>query len=67
MKYRTIETQIPWKYKWKAIDADGIIAVFTDKPRLLDFGKRWDTEIGDFIEIGRGPKPKDWTKTLVKL
>ena len=54
MKYRTIETQIPWKYKWKARDKDGIIAVYTEEPEKLYEWNRWDTCIGDFIEIGNG-------------
>ena len=65
MKYRTIETQIPWKYKWKAIDEDGCIHVFMFKPRRLE--SVWYDGTADYFLIGIGPKPKDWTKTLVKL
>ena len=65
MKYRTIETQIPWKYKWKAIDDDGNKHVYTKKPKE---GKYWWSWTGGLVlHIGQGPKPKDWTKTLVKL
>ena len=66
MKYRTIETQIPWKYKWKAIDPTGFIYIFTYKPiyKNLYF---WGITKGNYMRIGEGPKPKDWTKTLVKL
>ena len=66
MKYRTIETQIPWKYKWKAIDKSGVIAVFTHKPEPA-YNECWESGFGLVLEIGHGPKPKDWTKTLEKL
>ena len=45
MKYRTIETQIPWKYKWKAIDADGRVAVYTHKP-VKDYYLYWIKNFG---------------------
>ena len=67
MKYRTIETQIPWKYKWKAIDENGQIMAFSKKPTLGNYYDWWIIGDGDEIHIGKGPKPKDWTKTLVKL
>ena len=38
MKYRTIETQVPWKFKWKATDDDGNKHVYTKKPKE---GKYW--------------------------
>ena len=66
MKYRTIETQIPWKYKWKAIDKDGDIYVYPDLPKVVING-RWAAYPYEFLKIGEGPKPKDWTKTLEKL
>ena len=65
MKYRTIETQIPWKYKWKAIDEDGYISIFELKPIRGKY--TWGSTKGQHWIIGQGPKPKDWTKTLVKL
>ena len=67
MKYRTIETQIPWKYKWKAISGRGLILVYTNKPLKHPFTDFWYSDSGEHMEIGEGPKPKDWTKTIVKL
>ena len=64
MKFRTIETQIPWKYKWKAIDEDGSIYIYIKKPKQGTYGWLGD---GYIRSIGIGPKPKDWTKTLERL
>ena len=66
MKYRTIETQIPWKYKWKAIDKDGKITVFVTKPKCNISNGFWES-YPYYFSLGYGPEPKDWTKTLVKL
>ena len=67
MKFRTIETQVPWKFKWKAIDKDGAIVVFTMKPKYDDCGEWWHRTSSKYRVIGQGPKPADWTKTLERI
>ena len=61
----TIETAIPYSFKWMVTDANGEIYVFAKNPKPVD--GVWECLSGGYIQIGKGPKPIDYSKTKIRL
>lgn len=60
--FKTIKTIVPASFKYKAIDEDGSIWIYTHKPKCFLFHwedeSAWFNEKGDNLKIGKCPKPK---------
>ena len=73
-KFKEITIQVPAEYKWKTVDPDGKITIHTHKPKPYVHIKychsletdSWESP-GDFMDVGYGPEPKDFTKTLERI
>jgi len=68
-KFKKIIIPVETKYKWKAVDDDGYISLYSHKP-IIKRGY-WYLAITDCnrysTQIGIGPIPKDFTKTLERI
>ena len=69
MKTKLIAVQIPAKYKWRAIDANGAVYAYTHKPVYNNFNYIWDSKNGngECITIGKVSPCKDRRNTLERI
>ena len=76
MKNVTIKTVVNEKFRFKAMDLNGAVFVFEDKPSIpIDIAcDTWDVKTGEVLQISP-PTPKstsslelgDWRESLVEL
>ena len=76
MKNVTIKTVLNEKFRFKAMDLNGAVFVFEDKPSIpIDIAcDTWDVKTGEVLQISP-PTPKstssldlgDWRESLVEL
>ena len=76
MKNVTIKTVVGEKFRFKAMDLNGAVFVFEDKPSIpIDIAcDIWDVKTGEVLQISP-PTPKstssldlgDWRESLVEL
>ena len=76
MKNVTIKTVVNEKFRFKAMDLNGAVFVFEDKPSIpIDIAcDTWDVKTGEILQISP-PTPKstssldlgDWRESLVEL
>lgn len=73
MKTKLIAVEIPVKYKWRSIDADGERRIYIKEPRQAPRSMRnhadyWLSHDGsESMSLGFGDKPKNWRDTLEKI
>ena len=76
MKNVTIKTVVNEKFRFKAMDLNGSVFVFEDKPSIpIDIAcDTWDVKTGEVLQISP-PTPKstasldlgDWRESLIEL
>ena len=76
MKNVTIKTVVNEKFRFKAMDLNGAVFVFEDKPSIpIDIAcDMWDVKTGEVLQISP-PTPKstssldlgDWRESLIEL
>lgn len=68
-----VEDSLLSQYKWLAVDSDGEIAIFTDKPTLnlqvwdCETFESYDLEFLGYLDIGRHLTKSETHSTLTKL
>ena len=71
MKKVNIEVLVPESMNWMAIDDQGHVTVFENKPvpeTKEDYNfNYWSVDSGGVMYIADVPKPKNWKETLVKI
>lgn len=69
MKKVNIEVLVPENMNWMAINGDGRVNLFEEKPFIIDLPNeyQWCADGGGVIYIADVPKPKNWKETLVKI
>ena len=71
-KFKEITIQVPFSFRWIAVDSDGEINAFQKKPIVSSnyhgywMCGNWRRNNG-CIGVGKGPIPKDFTKTLERI
>ena len=66
-KFKEITIQVPASFKYRATDEDGVMVIFQKLPKAdKDYGL-WRPNKGGHLEVGRGPIPKDFAKTLERI
>ena len=68
MKKVNIEVLVPENMNWMAIDGDGRVNLFEEKPFIIIMPNcnSWCTD-GATMHIADVPKPKNWKETLVRI
>lgn len=75
MNYKSLTTIVPDWANWSTVDENGEIWVWGDRPSeslpvplLLGIWDFTRTDgLGKGLQIGEGPKPKDWRKEIYRL
>ena len=68
MKKVNIEVLVPENMNWMAINGDGHVNVFEEKPYIIDMPNypHWFAD-GATMYIADVSKPENWKETLVKI
>ena len=68
MKKVNIEVLVSENMNWMAIDGDGRVNLFEEKPFIIDLPNeyQWCAD-GANMHIADVPKPKNWKETLVRI